>query len=68
MKIRLIHIWDLFKLLLPFYMNLFHLSLGDMHALQCRAEDRRMKNFRIWIEQGSPMLQAEEQTEPIHAL
>lgn len=52
MKLRLVHCWDVMRLALPLYLNLLHLSLRDLNALCCRAEDRRMKTFRLWIEDG----------------
>lgn len=68
MRFRYFHCWDLFKMALPFYLNLFHLSLGDINALYCRAEDPRMKSFLRWKDEGEkPFGAQDEKTVYVHS-
>lgn len=48
--------WVAIKMVAPLYLNFLHFTLKDMNALYCRAEDRRMKSFRMWLEDGTKLV------------
>jgi hypothetical protein len=52
MKFRIVYIWDVFRLVLMVYLYVQQLSLRDMNGLCLRAEDKRLKKFRLTYSEG----------------